>query len=146
MDYVLQEGSLSLPDGYIDRSVNMFTFGASVPAPLSITIARDSLGQGEPLSDYVERQLRILASKLPGYTHLGSHAVSLSIDKPIPGIQVDGWYMSQGRPLYQRQAVFLLNAERALIFSASAQDEFSATQNQDWANLLAGFTPAAEQE
>ena len=49
--------------------------------------------------------------------------------------------MNQGRPLYQRQAAFLLTPERALIFSTTAQADFSPQQNQDWDNLQASFTP-----
>jgi len=67
--------------------------------------------------------------------------VSLSATAPIPGIQIDAYYLNQGRPLYQRQAAFIISPGRALIFSTTAQADFSAQQNQDWDNLLASFTP-----
>lgn len=141
MDYELQEGSISLPEGFDDRTVNMFVLGASVPAPLSITISRDTLLPDEALQAYVDRQIKMLTSKLRGYTRLDNKAVTLSATAPIPGIQIDAYYMNQGRPLYQRQAAFLISPGRALIFSTTAQADFSPRQSEDWDNLLASFLP-----
>lgn len=141
MDYELQEGGISLPEGFDDRTVNMFVLGASVPAPLSITISRDTLLPDEALQAYVDRQVKMLTSKLRGYTRMGNQVVSLSASAPIPGMQIDAYYMNQGRPLYQRQAAFIISPGRALIFSTTAQADFSPQQNEDWTNLLASFTP-----
>jgi hypothetical protein len=154
MDYELQEGSITLPQGFEDRSVNMFVLGASIPAPLSITISRDTLLPSEPLKAYVDRQVKMLASKLRGYTLLGKKSVALSTDAPIDGFQIDAYYMNEGRPFYQRQAAFLIGHDRALIFSTTAQADFSVEQNQNWVDLLASFkvrhdaqtAPASEQE
>lgn len=141
MDYELQEGSIVLPTGFQDRTVNMFVLGASVPAPLSITISRDMLLPAESLKSYVDRQIKMLASKLRGYTVLGKKNVSLSTSAPIDGVQIDAYYMTEGRPFYQRQAAFLIEPGRAIIFSTTAQADFSNEQNQDWINLLASFQP-----
>ena len=141
MDYELQEGSIALPQGFQDRTVNMFVLGASIPAPLSITISRDNLLPSELLNAYVDRQVKMLASKLRGYTLLGKKAVSLSTIAPIDGVQIDAYYMNEGRPFYQRQAAFLIESGRALIFSTTAQADFSAQQNEDWENLLSSFQP-----
>lgn len=78
MDYELQEGGIALPPGFEDRTVNMFVLGASVPAPLSITISRDTLLPDETLQAYVERQIKMLTSKLRGYSRMGNKAVALS--------------------------------------------------------------------
>ena len=141
MDYQLQEGSLALPEGYQDRTVNMFVLGKSMPAPLSITVSRDDLLPGEALAPYVERQLKLLASKLRGYRVLGQNAASLSKALPIAGIQVDAYYLSDGRPYYQRQAAFLIAPERALVFSTTSQGQFTAEQTASWQDMLDSFTP-----
>ncbi|TDV58072.1 hypothetical protein EC919_101118 [Pseudomonas graminis] len=139
MDYELQEGSIALPQGFQDRTVNMFVLGASIPAPLSITISRDTLLPSETLKAYVDRQVKMLASKLRGYTLLGKKNAELSYATPIDGLQIDAYYMNEGRPFYQRQAAFLIEPDRALIFSTTAQADFSAEQNQNWLDLLASF-------
>lgn len=141
MDYELQEGSIALPQGFQDRTVNMFVLGASIPAPLSITVSRDTLLPSEALKAYVDRQVKMLASKLRGYTLLGRKDVALSSLAPIDGLQIDAYYMNEGRPFYQRQAAFLIEPGRALIFSTTAQADFSSEQNQNWVDLLASFQP-----
>lgn len=141
MDYSLQEGTLSLPQGFNDRTVNMFVLGSTMPAPLSITVARDDLLPSEDLTAYVERQLKLLASKMRGYTLLGKSAASLSASAPVPGIQIDAYYLVDGRPFYQRQAAFLIEPRRALIFSTTSQGDFSAEQTAGWLELLQSFVP-----
>jgi len=140
MDYQLQEGQITLPEGYQDRSVNMFVLGNSVPAPLSITVSRDNLLPGETLKPYVERQVKLIAAKLRGYTLLGKKPASLG-EVALEGLQVDAYYLNDGRPLYQRQAAFELEPGRALVFSTTSQGDFSASQNQAWLDLLASFRP-----
>lgn len=148
MHYVLQEGSFSLPDGYIDRTVNMFTLGSETPAPLSLSVSRDTPLPHEPLSDYVARQVQNMMSRLPGYARLDSQAISLPANASILGIQTHASFMTQERLYYQRQAVFMIRPGCVLVFSATAQADFSAAQNDVWNTLLAGFTlhPAGEQE
>ncbi|RMP21452.1 DcrB-related protein, partial [Pseudomonas coronafaciens] len=68
-------------------------------------------------------------------------AVSLSTVAPIEGIQIDAYYMTEGRPYYQRQAAFLIEPERAIVFSTTAQTDFSVEQTQGWDSLLASFQP-----
>ncbi|WP_117149774.1 DcrB-related protein [Pseudomonas coronafaciens] len=139
MDYELHEGSITLPEGFQDRTVNMFVLGSTLPAPLSITVSRDTLLSTELLKTYVDRQVKMLSSKLRGYTLLNRKAVSLSTVAPIEGIQIDAYYMTEGRPYYQRQAAFLIEAERAIVFSTTSQTDFSVEQTQGWDDLLASF-------
>ena len=141
MDYALQEGSIKLPEGFQDRTVNMFVLGSTLPAPLSITVSRDTLLPSEALKAYVDRQLKMLSSKLRGYTLLSRKAVSLSATAPIEGIQIDAYYMTDGRPYYQRQAAFVIEAERAIVFSTTAQADVSTEQTQGWVEMLASFQP-----
>ncbi|BCS47137.1 DUF1795 domain-containing protein [Pseudomonas syringae pv. aptata] len=141
MDYELHEGSIKLPEGFQDRTVNMFVMGSTLPAPLSITVSRDTLLPSEHLKTYVDRQVKMLSSKLRGYTLLNRKAVSLSTVAPLEGIQIDAYYMTEGRPYYQRQAAFLIEPERAIVFSTTSQTDFSVEQTQDWENLLASFQP-----
>lgn len=141
MDYPLQEGSIALPEGFQDRTVNMFVLGKSLPAPLSITVSRDDLLPGEALAAYVDRQVKMLASKMRGYTLLGKTSAQLSSVAPIEGFQIDAYYLNDGRPYYQRQAAFLVAPSRALIFSTTSQANFSAEQTANWQALLSSFQP-----
>lgn len=141
MNYVIQEGSLTLPAGFQDRSVNMFIPGVALPAPFSLTIARDNTLPGEALLDYIERQVNLIAAKLRKYQRQSTTRVELSKRVPIAGLQVDAHYQNDGRPVYQRQAAFILAAERVLVFSATSQQPFDDSLNQLWASVLASFEP-----
>ncbi|EPN58103.1 DUF1795 domain-containing protein [Pseudomonas syringae pv. actinidifoliorum] len=141
MDYQLHEGSIALPDGFKDRTVNMFAFGDSVPAPLNITISRDDMPSTEDLSTYISRQVKLIANQLRGYTLTDKKPAILSTGQTVSGIQVDAYYMHEGRPIYQRQAAFEIMPGRILVFSATSQTDFSASQDEDWLQLLASFQP-----
>lgn len=139
MDYFLHEGRISLPSGFQDRSVNMFIPGNVVPAPFSLTIARDTTQPGEALADYVDRQVGLIAAKLRKYKRQCTRDVQLGSQAPIVGLQVDAHYQSDSRTIYQRQAAFLIDAERALVFSGTCQNPFDDHLDRLWADVLASF-------
>ncbi|MCI0915350.1 DcrB-related protein [Pseudomonas putida] len=141
MDYQLQEGSITLPEGFQDRTVNMFILGNNIPAPLNITLSRDNLLPAEDLKAYIDRQVKLIATKLRGYTVLSKTPAQLSSSQPLAGIQVEGYYMNEGRPVYQRQAAFEVAPGRILVFSTTSQKDFSGKQNESWLELLSSFQP-----
>lgn len=141
MDYQLQEGSIAVPEGFEDRTVNMFVLGNTIPAPLNITISRDNMLPAEDLKAYLDRQVKLIASKLRGYTLLSKTPAALSAQHPLTGMQVDAYYMNDGRPVYQRQAAFEIEPGRILVFSTTSQADFDAAQNENWLQLLASFQP-----
>ncbi|TDV58952.1 DcrB-related protein [Pseudomonas sp. LP_7_YM] len=144
MDYHLQEGSFTLPDGFQDRTVNMFVFGNTVPGPLSLTLSRDTHLPGEDITAYLKRQLKLLASKLRGYTVLEQKVASLSTSQPIPGLQIEAYYLNEKKPIYQRQAAFIIAPGRVLVFACTSQTDFTAQQDQNWTDVLASFEPRNE--
>lgn len=141
MDYPLPEGRITLPQGFEDRSVNMFILGSSIPAPLSITLSRDNTLPGEELNTYFERQIKLISAKHKGYTVLGRSAAVLSQAHPLSGLQVDAYYFNDRQAFFQRQAAFEVQPGRVLVFSTTRSGEFSAQQNTDWLTLLNSFVP-----
>lgn len=139
MEYLIQEGKFTLPAGFHDRSVNMFVPGVTLPAPFGLTLSRDTTLPGEALPDYVERQVSLIAAKLRKYQRQSTAPAALSTQSPIAGLQVDAHYQSDGRPVYQRQAAFIVAPERVLVFTATSQLPFDDQLNLLWANVLASF-------
>ncbi|WP_282368117.1 DcrB-related protein [Pseudomonas sp. PS02290] len=149
MDYQIQEGRFALPEGFQDRSVNIFALNGSGPASLSITISRDDTLPGEDISAYLERQLKLMASKLRGYTVLDKKSAALNADQPLHGLQISAYHIVEKRPIHQRQAAFIIAPARVLVFSATSQLDFTTAQNAQWNELLASFvlnSPTLEQE
>ena len=143
MDYHLQEGSLAIPEGFKDRTVNVFVLGDSAPATLSITVSRDDFLPAETMDTYIDRQMKLIAAKLRGYTILGKRSAQLSQSTPFLGVQVDAYYIVENRPLYQRQAAFELGEGRVLVFSTTSQSNFTKQQDENWKALLSSFQPRA---
>lgn len=144
MDYQLQEGCITLPKGFSDRTVNMFVLGQDVPAPLSITLSRDIHLQGEDLNAYVQRQLKLLTSRLRSYTVLARKAISTSNVNLDPGIEIEAYYLNETHTIHQRQAAFMIGGGQVLVFAYTGQTDFTEQQNRDWTDLIASFTPKSE--
>jgi hypothetical protein len=141
MDYPLAEGILRLPEGLQDRTVNIFVQPNSGPAQLNLNVSRDDLLATESLSAYVDRQVALIGTKLRNYILLAKRPASLSTSTPLAGLQVDAYYLHDGRPVYQRQAAFEVAPGRILVFSATSQSDFNAQQNAGWQQLLDSFQP-----
>ncbi len=145
MNYPLPEGTLTLPNTIRDRTVNMFTLGDSLPAPLSITVSRDDLLPDETFEAYLKRQIKLLSSNLKNY-HLKSQddAILGAGEHSIEGAMLNAHYMNGHKIIYQRQAAFLIAPERALIFTTTSQTRFSEQQDADWLAMLASFEPCSD--
>jgi hypothetical protein len=141
MDYQMHEGSITLPAGFQDRTVNMFIQGNAIPASLSISVSRDTMLTGENLDVYVARQVKLITAQLRGYTIIDQSPVAFSSTQPLPGIQIKAHYLKDGKPIHQRQAAIEVGPERVLVFSTTSQNPFTTEQDENWQNLLNSFVP-----
>lgn len=143
MDYLLQEGTITLPDDFYDRSVNTFVLGSTIPAPLSMTIARDTMRPDEEMSQYINRQVKLLKSHFKVYKVVEQQTVQLANHPEIAGAQIEAYYKTEGRYYYQKQAAFEIKPQKILVFSYTSQEKFTDVQNQLWQDLLASYRQRA---
>ena len=139
MEYLLQEGTISLPDDFVDRTVNTFALGSTIPAPLSVTVARDKMLPDEDMPAYIKRQLKLLQSHIKGYKLIDQKELSLPSNDEIEGAQIEAYYKTEGRYYYQKQAAFEIVPRKILVFSCTSQEQFTEAQNKLWQNLLESF-------
>lgn len=140
MDYLLQEGTLHLSDDFIDRTVNTFSLGSTIPAPLSLTVARDKMLPDEDLSAYLKRQLKLLQSHIKGYKLINQKdQLTLANNPQIQGVLIEAYYKSDGRYYYQKQAAFEILPKKILVFSCTSQEPFTDAQNKLWDDVLERF-------
>jgi hypothetical protein len=133
------EGSVLLPTGYEDRTVNSFV-PANPQRDPNLGISRDWLLDGETLSDYVARQLALVKKKLPGYEASPPTAVGLgSGTHGVAGLAVQASYRSGSLIVHQRQAAFALSTKRVLVFTLSSPRPLDTAADALWAAWLAGF-------
>lgn len=140
MEYQIHEGIVVLPDDLKDRSMNMFTLGTAIPAPLSLTIARDDMLPGEDMESYVKRQIKLLSANMKGYKLVEQKEATLSKENPLMGLQIEAYYKGiESRTFFQRQAAFEISPKYVLVFSTTSQEKFTKKQNELWEELLANF-------
>ncbi|MCL2892224.1 DcrB-related protein [Brenneria tiliae] len=135
------EGRVTLPAGYVDRTVNVFAPNDDRAA--SINISRDTLQPTETLSAYIDRQVQLLAQHLKGWRSDARQPVALG--QTVQGECVPASYLRDGKRIWQQQAVFALTDGSVLVFTQSKNDRLSDADNALFHALLGSFIPADHQ-
>lgn len=140
--FLINEGAFTVPDGFQDRTANIFIQGDPESSLQNINIGRDHRGGDESIQDYVTRQIALLAKNLSGHKVKERKATQLGVNKsnqPIAGEQIDAGYKSNGRFFYQRQAAFPMSGTLVLIFSATSAKPFDEEFEEMWSQWLGSF-------
>jgi hypothetical protein len=130
------EGTAPFPPGYEDRTVNSFVPADPRREP-NLSISRDRFTAGESLADYVSRQVAALKKKLPGYKAEPVVRIELA-GSGLSGLLARASYRSGATTVHQRQAVFAISDERALVFTMSSPRPLDAAADALWTAWLAG--------
>ncbi|OJA39168.1 hypothetical protein BGV67_31095 [Burkholderia ubonensis] len=141
----IHEGSITLPDGFEDRTTNLFVPANPANQP-NLSVARDWLKDGETLAPYVDRQLALLKSRLQGHKLIARQAERLGPDdhRALAGERIDASHRNGTRVVFQRQAAFIVAPGRVLIFTASSARAFNDELDASWRAWLDGYRPADE--
>ena len=107
-NYQLYEGSILIPDGWKDQTMNAFmlpeTSGKGAKA--SIVISRDYETESDTVEHYADLQLVEAAKKLPKYKLVRRSEIQVS---GHPAIQIDyAWATPERVEVRQRQAILQL--------------------------------------
>ncbi|KWK68751.1 DUF1795 domain-containing protein [Burkholderia ubonensis] len=140
----IHEGSIVLPNGFDDRTTNLFVPADTATQP-NLSVARDWLKDGETLAPYIDRQIALLKSRLQGQRLLARQAERLGPETDgMPGERIDTAYRNGAKMVFQRQAAFIVAPGRVLIFTASSAKSFGDTFDTFWRNWLDGYRPAEQ--
>jgi len=138
----MHEGSVCMPEGFEDLSTNMFVPADPQHQP-NLSIARDWFAPGETLDTYVDRQLAMLKSRMPGHKLLGRINERLGLHEPaLVGERIDAQYKNGAQVIRQRQAAFHIGQGRALVFTAATPRGFDERFEALWREWLDSFQPA----
>lgn len=137
---LLNEGQVTLPEGYQDRTVNIFTsFAKDAP---SFTVSRDSLGPNEALAAYIDRQLAQMQQHLKQWQQSERCPATLG-ENLSHGEIVHGSYQRSGRQVWQQQAVFNPQGAHILVFTMTATVVLTEADSVLFHSLLKSFRPHA---
>lgn len=117
--YHINEGLISLPDGYHDRTVNVFALPAG-DAP-AFNISRDALNPGEALAAYIDRSAATLGDNLS------------------TGEIVHASYLRDGKRIWQQQAVFNVDSDKILVFTMTCTRAPGDADSALFGDLLRSF-------
>ncbi|MFK3774261.1 DcrB-related protein [Pseudomonas sp. NPDC089406] len=134
------EGSVSVPSGYRDNTVNALVPGGAGGA--AFNIARDCLEADEALQAYVERQLKLMRQHLSGWQQRDRLDAWLG-EQRLPGLRVQATYLRGQQRIDQVQAVFSPVPGQVLVFTASRSDNLHEHDLETFDALLSSFVPAS---
>ena len=111
---LFNEGMIAFPEGYQDRTVNVFAPPAA-DAP-AFNISWDALNPGEALAAYIGRQLALMAKHIKGWKQ-GERSTATLGDSLLQGETVHASYLRDGKRIWQQQAVFNVDGDKILVFT-----------------------------
>jgi len=129
-------GTVTLPEGYLDRTVNVFIPEQS-GAP-NLNISRDTLTDNETTAAYIDRQLVLLSQQLTGWKLQLRENAWLGV-QPRAGECVHSSYLHAGRRIWQQQAIFAVDQTQLLVFTLNKSSPLNADDTQLFSSLLGSF-------
>jgi hypothetical protein len=136
MRYHFQEGTLSLPEQWQDKTIHVLTAGDDDARGLSFTLSRDVLPWGMTFDEFTRREVASLSRQLTGYRQVVTEDGQLLGKTAL--ISEFRWDSPQGA--IHQMMMFVHTEPRILIFTASMVGEFSAGQKASINALLASLT------
>ena len=104
-NYRIHEAEFNLPEGLVDKTLNIFSPTGSGPSEFSVVISRDEIADEITLLRYTERQLIEMEKKFSHFKLLRREDVAGS---DVPAAEMDYTWKSQGVLMFQRQRVYLV--------------------------------------
>ncbi|MBF5006798.1 DcrB-related protein [Diaphorobacter caeni] len=139
MKYVFNEGSIEVPDGLIDQSVNLL--GTKSGDGLNVVISRDLLQPQETLDAYVSRQLKSLQAQMAGFKLHARRTLNVNVERnAAEAIEIAFEYKQNGVKMHQRQAILIVpRTGQILVLAMTSALPFDAEDEQSWQFTLGSF-------
>jgi hypothetical protein len=137
MNYLLNEGSLELPEGsFFDGSINILRFDK---LGTSLVITRGKLHEGETFEKNFDGQLKKLESQMKEVRFQGRSNIQVGKKSDIAAIEIRSQYKDGNHRVYQYQLVWALPGERVMAMSYIKASPLGEAEAQHWALIKAGI-------
>jgi len=141
MQFHLNEGSFTLPDGLRDNSMNMLLTGHS-GLDLSLIITRDRLDPGESFEAFVDRQIKAVTLQVSKFSIQQKHAQKAPDRDDTIAVELAQQFTQNGQVIHQRQRTWLLpDAASVLVLTAASASPITDAQKNAWLAICASFQP-----
>lgn len=131
--YTLNEGAISIPQGWRDHTVNAFALhDPDRKNEASFVISREIVAN-RTLSEYLDQQLAQAAKKMNRYRLLGRRETQVGAKEAV---EVEyAWSSPEGIGIFQRQTV-LIHGSQFLVFTWSAREKDREQMEPLWAGVM----------
>lgn len=133
--YHINEGVLDLPDKWSDRTMNIFTPDETENPEWNIVVSRDRLGEGETLSDYLDKQLAEMPQALPRFRLQSDEE---TIVDGTPAREVVSTWIGDGGTVRQKQVV-MVKDDKSLVFTFTVLDRLYSNHSKVLDEFLKSF-------
>lgn len=135
--YYLNEGSLAIPDGWYDQTLNVISVAPPNTEGLTFTIARDPIPWGMEFGEYVAGQIEKSRQVLKNFDMVAKRDLPIG---GLPACEIECRWESNYGPVHQVIATLAL-PRNALIVSASMKNTMTDAQLTQVRAIIASFKP-----
>lgn len=131
MKYKFNEGSLSLPEDSINKTVHMLVINPSTSLTCSMIVS--GFMEGESPEQFIDRQMKGLSRQLSQFKEVSRTPIALGNGKePINGYQIETQFKQGAQAFHQRQFVAIMGTDRALVFTMNSNQPFTDADLSVW--------------
>ncbi|EXU76644.1 DcrB-related protein [Erwinia mallotivora] len=149
--YTLYEGTLLTEAPIFDQSVNVLRFRDPEDNEYTILVNRAFLAEDQTLAEFCESQMSFMTNTMPAFAVEGKQLTSEIGPAKLPVVQIGNRFYLEGQLMKQVQTMVALpyhpviNGARrnVIIFTLSAEKEFTEYQRKHYVQLINSFDPEA---
>lgn len=134
--YQMQEGSLSLPTDWHDKSMNVFVSVATGTEGVSFVVTRESLPWGMTFHEYTANEVQKLAKQVASYELVAG------TDTEVSGRAAythEFRWLNNGKPI-QQLLTMVEHGKRVLMLTFTAPGTISETQKAQVQEIIQSLT------
>jgi hypothetical protein len=134
--YQMQEGSLSLPTDWHDKSMNVFVSVATGTEGVSFVVTRESLPWGMKFHEYTANEVQKLAKQVASYELIAD------ADTEVSGRAAythEFRWLNNGKPI-QQLLTMVEHGKRVLMLTFTAPGTISETQKAQVQEIIQSLT------
>ena len=130
MIYQTNELTFNLPDGLLDRTVNIFALSDDGPGEFGLVVSRVPLKGGQTLRSYAVTQVAEMRNRMPAFVLI--HELEGTV-RGQPAMSLEFTWKSEAVTLHQRQVSFVVAATGGpvvMMITGTCRDRFSPKWTQ----------------
>ncbi|KLU25933.1 hypothetical protein EOS_12320 [Caballeronia mineralivorans PML1(12)] len=134
--YQMQEGSLSLPTDWHDKTMNVFVSAATGTEGVSFVVTRENLPWGMKFNEYTANEVLKLAKQVAGYELV--EGADTQVSGRVAYTHEFRW-LNNGKPI-QQLLTMVEYGKRVLMLTFTAPGTISETQKSQVQNMIQSVT------